>query len=289
MDRWAVQYRNIAHFICVCVLGDSSSLSLATEFGSNLQLRNCVNGFVDSRADMPSYGQLGCNGFIVLNPEHDVISKCTASFLQYREPAFKSVEVILDQWCRRGQRVAIKGLKSKPELNGSTAAIESFDSEKGRYTVIIDSTGEKLALKDANLENITARQKLCSGQRVAIKGLKSKPELNGSTAVIESFDSEKGRYTVIIDSTGEKLALKDANLEQAQAGAEAEARAEAPSPKKTRVEAPASQPLDSIFRMQPVSSVGVASLDGEHDECIAAITELARTRTLEHLKAVYRY
>ena len=64
MDRWALQYRN-ANFICVCVLGDSSSVSLAREFGSNLQLRNCVNGFVDNQSDMPTYGQLGCSGALL--------------------------------------------------------------------------------------------------------------------------------------------------------------------------------------------------------------------------------
>ena len=64
MDRWAVQYKN-ANFICCCVLGDSSSVSLAREFGKNLQLRNCVNGFVDNRSDMPMYGQLGCSGALL--------------------------------------------------------------------------------------------------------------------------------------------------------------------------------------------------------------------------------
>ena len=54
---------------------------------------------------------------------------------------------------------------------------------------------------------------LQSGTRVRIDGLKSKPELNGEHATIESFVSETGRCNIKLDSTDQMLALKPAVLQ----------------------------------------------------------------------------
>jgi len=56
---------------------------------------------------------------------------------------------------KRGTKVLIQGLKSKPELNGQTAVVKTFSYDKGRYTVAIDKSGQTLALKEANLEKIS--------------------------------------------------------------------------------------------------------------------------------------
>ena len=44
-----------------------------------------------------------------------------------------------------------------------------------------------------------------------VRGLQARPELNGSTAVVVSFDESKGRYNVEIPG-GSVMALKPANL-----------------------------------------------------------------------------
>lgn len=46
------------------------------------------------------------------------------------------------------------------------------------------------------------------GRRVVIQGLSSKPELNNTQGVAESFDEVKCRYNVRLDATGTFLALK---------------------------------------------------------------------------------
>lgn len=56
------------------------------------------------------------------------------------------------------------------------------------------------------------------GSHVRLQSLKARPEINGLTAVIESFVEESGRVTVKVEPTalrqdGEVLALKPANLE----------------------------------------------------------------------------
>jgi hypothetical protein len=50
-----------------------------------------------------------------------------------------------------GMRVEIFGLNSRPELNGKIGRAVSFESKRGRYAVELQSGGEKLALKAANL------------------------------------------------------------------------------------------------------------------------------------------
>jgi len=51
---------------------------------------------VDSDDDMPTYGQLGCSGFIILDANHQVVAKSTSSFMQVRDLAFQHVEALLD-------------------------------------------------------------------------------------------------------------------------------------------------------------------------------------------------
>lgn len=45
---------------------------------------------------MPKWGQLGCNGFIVLGPDSKVVCKATSAFMELRELAFGHVETLVD-------------------------------------------------------------------------------------------------------------------------------------------------------------------------------------------------
>ena len=83
------------------------------------------------------------------------------------------------------------------------------------------------------------------GNVVTISGLQSRPELNGYKARVDGFDTEKGRYTVQVETgVGTEaitLALKAANLTSAGAPppppppmATAESFAEPPPPPKTK-------------------------------------------------------
>jgi hypothetical protein len=49
------------------------------------------------------------------------------------------------------RRVAIDGLVAKPELNGRTGTVVSFDEDKGRYSVELDDTSSSLMIKPCNL------------------------------------------------------------------------------------------------------------------------------------------
>lgn len=99
MNHWAKSAKYDCNFLCICVVGDRGAVSLAREMGKQSQLTHCVNGFIDNDAGMPNYGQLGCQGFIVLDPQHQVVSAGTSAFMQVRDLAFKHVETLLDAVC----------------------------------------------------------------------------------------------------------------------------------------------------------------------------------------------
>lgn len=99
MNGWAASGKYDCHFICVCVLGDPRAYQLSREMSNEMKLTHCVNGFIDNDADMPTYGQLGCRGFIILDAKHKVVSKSTSAFMEVRGLAFEHVESLLDAVC----------------------------------------------------------------------------------------------------------------------------------------------------------------------------------------------
>ena len=50
----------------------------------------------------------------------------------------------------------------------------------------------------------------CVGERVEVRGLVGRPELNGRCGSVVGFDAAKGRYIVIVGE--EQLSLKSSNL-----------------------------------------------------------------------------
>ena len=44
---------------------------------------------------MPAWGQLGCNGFIVLDGSHAVVCKASRAYLEVKDAAFRHVETLL--------------------------------------------------------------------------------------------------------------------------------------------------------------------------------------------------
>lgn len=94
MERWARgRYEGRVHFLCVGCAGSQ----LAREMGSHAQLKSAVNGYIAQQENMPRWGQLGCNGFIVLDSKQQVVVPQTAAFLEVRSRAFRDVEQHLDK------------------------------------------------------------------------------------------------------------------------------------------------------------------------------------------------
>jgi len=147
---------------------------------------------------------------IVIEMSPDGSYDCTPE--AFRRLAMKGQKVGL----KRGQKVMIKGLKSKPELNGQTAVVKSFSHDKGRYTVAIDKSGQSLALKEANLEKITPMmaQALYNAERE------------------QAIEKAKAKRAEVEKAVAKAKAEANANEEAAKARVEAAAKAEEEKHKK---------------------------------------------------------
>ena len=84
MDRWALEFAERAAFICVGCAGSS----LASTFVRDLKLKHTSVTYC-AESDMPSWGQLGCGGFIVLDGAGKVAHAKTSAFMQVRDLAFR--------------------------------------------------------------------------------------------------------------------------------------------------------------------------------------------------------
>lgn len=202
--------------------------------------------------------------------------------MELREAAFQSVEAILSQRLTQkfgaftvGEFVTVKGIASQPQLNGQTGILRSFLQAKERWQVELES-GEVKSLKPANLSAL-----FNVGDSVTVKGIASQPQLNGQTGVLRSFLQAKGRWQVELES-GEVKSLKPSNLSVLAVNSHADEDVPSTAPGAE------AEPLPTTFHVDSVESVGVPSLDAEHEECIAAMNKLSDTRKLEDLQAAYR-
>lgn len=159
MEKWALAYKDAAHFVCVGCAGPQ----LAQQMGTRSRLAHCTNGFIARQDQMPRWGQLGCNGFIILDSgAQEVLEASTSPFMQVRELAFKHVEAVLGavlnqrpppQVCP-GQFVRLTGLEKKKELNGEVCVcIEAADdASDSRCAVRMLKGGRDLRVKASNLK-----------------------------------------------------------------------------------------------------------------------------------------
>ena len=103
MRHWASVIPNV-QFLEVCVESEDCALRFHKTFGfgdnpvgkGNDEDPVVVNGFIPSRPYFPvGYGQLGCSGFVISDAKGNFVSRKTAAFLQYGQDAFRHVESIL--------------------------------------------------------------------------------------------------------------------------------------------------------------------------------------------------
>lgn len=237
MDAWALRYAEQASFVCVCCAGPQ----LAAQFAKELKLKACTNVWVEED-DMPLWGQLGCNGFIILDAQHQVVRQSTSAYLEVRELAFRQVESLLAALISQqplprvtpGEKVIIRGLVAKPELNGKQGLCTSDADESGRYKVVLPR-GKNLSVKGDNLE-------LVSGELAGVQE----------------------------ERCGESCSDKQ-QCSQVQSDGCTEERCRT-----------SKRPLEELANDDSlkVPSVQNDALDAEHARCTAALQRLARERTV---------
>lgn len=246
MEKWARRYIDQVNFVCIGCAGPQLAVSMGTES----KLATCVNGFIASDANMPKWGQLGCNGFIVLGGgEQKILSPATSAFMQVRDLAFKHVEALLDAVLAQGamphvfpgQYVRVTGLEKAKELNGQVGiCIETAVGEGSRCMVKMLQTKRDLRVKPTNLK--------------VVKDEDEEQDLP---------DNEHENTTSEESSCDEHAHVGEG--ENTYVGEEEDAQIEA---------------LDAI------ASVKVHMLDEEHEQCASALRILAGSRNALALQGV---
>jgi len=176
MDAWAASYGSSVAFICVSCAGPQ----LAAQFGNELQLKSCHNTWADED-DMPSWGQLGCNGLIVIDGADAVVCQASPAYLEVQDAAFRHVETLLDALLRSQPAPKMMSGRVDPSVGGACAEV--------RFGADADAIEEM----------------------VIVGGLSSRPELNGKRGRVLSQDAN-GRLAVQIDGETAPLSIKRQNL-----------------------------------------------------------------------------
>jgi len=97
MVNWAKGGYDGVRFLMLCVETGADGLRTAQSFGEHFEIpATIVNGYIDTPSERPSFGQLGCGGFIVLGPYGEFVSERTVpAYLKAGPQAFTAVERIL--------------------------------------------------------------------------------------------------------------------------------------------------------------------------------------------------
>jgi len=102
-----------------------------------------------------------------------------------------------------GTVVSLKGLVSRPEMNGDRGTVQQYDPRSGRYIVVLEDSEETMKVKPSNL---------LQHVHVKLHGLESKPEWNGEKATIIAWDAKNERYNVYVMGVSKAMSLKPTNV-----------------------------------------------------------------------------
>jgi len=261
------------NFICIGCAG----LDLAGRYIKELQLKSCMVGYVKSEQDNPRWGQLGCNGFIVLDGQRRVVSKATTAFLEMNTLAFVHVEALLDALlvgaevpdvCP-GECVVLAGVQNKRQRGMQGVVVEAADPSDGRCSVFV------LSQSGGSMVRVVP-EKL----RVLPPGALQLPPRH--------LQFVKEAREMAVAATTKRL-QKPGDADQQDRQSRADCDAQMPD---AAVEKEPQQPTQSSEAAEDLASGPVtvesvlnSELDVQHEDCAAALDALVRQRTASALEA----
>ena len=229
MELWACSpLGKYVDFICVCV---DDNKNVAINFEQMFKFTSVINGVVMKRQDMPTYGQLGCSGFIIVGADGSCVSKKTDAYLNYGEKAFKNAESIIltaledagidfktesnkkdGNIYAKGQKLRLEGISSDLSLNGIIVTVLKFDTTKGRFHVLLnDGSNKQISILPCNL----APLEIDSTTAITITKSINPPNLIGCKLIdAEHADCTAAINMCLSDCTKENLTLVLNSLEK---------------------------------------------------------------------------
>lgn len=133
------------------------------------------------------------------------------------EAFLETDELSGDVWSSYGRTIHTENIHSIPYFvfNSPLTDGGKFRNGQGQPHVVngSDSKAKFLSVFESILEELdrAAAALFTVGQTVILEGLQSRPELIGSVSIL-SYDAVVGRYAVMVEATGEKIKVKEANL-----------------------------------------------------------------------------
>lgn len=284
MNTWAKE-RADCNFLCVCVVGDASAQALAREMSSEMKLTDCVNGFIDNEQDMPTYGQLGCKGFIILDAEHRVVSASTSVFMQVRDLAFRHVEALLDAVCAKrplpkvcpGESIVLQQAPAqRPELKGCQGICVKIDGASVHFGFMSGPLKGRVA--EFPIEAVGPLVPTTGGYT---SGCAPGSCSDGSCAQMQMGDGTCGDGSCDSTSCGDGKGADCDSMSCGSAGGGCKTAGGCD-------EAGTCLSENFVKECLNVVSVKVQSMDDEHAECIAALRTLVDSRARSSLEAALR-
>ena len=169
------------------------------------QFQYCAHGVIEGQKDMPRWGQLGCNGLIILDGNKatgsPVISPCTSAFQQVRDLAFRHVEELISDVAADkslspaypGDFVFVKGLKKRSDLNGKHGLFigtANQENTRKKIKLLEPPNFVELSVKPVNIERLPQANQM--EMQIASYLVQTFPELTNTTSSTFSASSASG-------------------------------------------------------------------------------------------------
>lgn len=243
MEQWAAgpygqTYGVVFH--CVCV---DNNRSVSTHFGDMFRFTHVRNAWIPRRDMMPTYGQLGCSGFIIIGSDGMALTRATKSYNRMGpDAAFGHAEHYID--------LAIQQHQDRLVASGAIAIATEGDGAEHVYDTAYEP-----------------------GRRVIIE----MPELSGVMGTIVGF--QKRRFVVDVEGHG-RMMIPSCNLAPASSSGttSADRQQQQPShcvkcnPSSVAAASDCAFAIDGSLPAPP--SIGCETIDKEHEECTRSLNAL---------------
>jgi len=241
------------NFVMVCVVPGPS---LAVTYARRYRIKNVTNSYIEREADMPRFGQLGCQGFIMFNGDGRVHIDATMRFLDVDTKAFHDVEFqlrfLLSQTQTRpsleGQMVELVRLVNARRLNGKVGVVSGFDSKEQRYQVRVGGGSKSQGVRPVNIVPLGG---------MGLERAQKKQKVGGACGTCTPIQNNTCETSV---KQPENACSENNNQNNFDCQG---SNCSGPTPKPSLLE---------------IESVGVAEMDDEHDECIQALENVINSR-----------
>ena len=276
-------------------------------------------GYAKSQADMPKWGQLGCSGFIILDAQRRVVCPATAAFLKMRGLAFAHVEALLDallaaKLSKVLYTVTFDSEYSRALTFENLCQGEAVPAVCPAQCVVLDKVEDpkKRGMRGVALDATDPSSGKCNVFLLSGSGGGSMVRVSAAKLRVLPGDAidisprqlqaiEQARAVVLVARQKElreppATAPCDESAEHRKRNAEGESKGAAVDTPPLRQGVDGDEGYEGVDGYQAAEALGpvrVASvlndeLDRQHEECAAALEELARTRSGSALDVALR-